>query len=92
MRVLHKYNLNIGQTDIHLPRSAKPLLVAEQYGQLQMWVEVNVSEETILRHFRVFTTGETLESFLGMEVVHIGTAVMEGGNYIAHVYEGVVDE
>lgn len=89
MRTVHKFNLSIGETVIDLPLSAKPVHVCEQYGQLQLWVETIPGEPTFERHYRVFGTGHPIDDFQGLEITHVGTALMEGGSFVAHVYQAI---
>ena len=72
---------------LYLPRSASPIHVQEQYGQLQMWVETELGAPEVDRHFRVFVTGQPIDSIEGLGITHVGTALMEGGAFVAHVYE-----
>jgi len=92
MRVVHKFNLNIGETVIDLPTSAKTLHVEQQYGQLQLWVETTPGEPTFERHYRVFGTGHPIDEVAGLEITYVGTALMEGGAFVAHVYQAVPDK
>ncbi len=83
MKTIHKYSLNIGDTYIHLPLSAKCLHVDFQNGNLQAWFEVETSEGTEQRQLSVFNTGQSIWDNLS----YIGTAVTEDGSFVAHVYE-----
>ena len=87
MKVVQKFNLNIGETTIDLPLSAKIIHVGEQFGQLQLWVETTPGEPTSPRYYRVFNTGQTIDNIMGLEICHVGTAIMDGGSYVAHVYQ-----
>lgn len=91
MRTVHKFNLNLGETTIDLPLSAKPVYVGEQYGQLQLWVETMLGEPTFERHYRVFGTGHPIDDFEGLEISYVGTVIMDGGAFVAHVYQAVTN-
>ena len=92
MKTVHKYHLNIGETVIHLPLAAIPVHVGEQFGELQMWVELNPAEAQVDRHFRVFGTGHPIDGCEHMLITYVGTAIMQGGSFVLHVYEGAAQE
>ncbi len=90
MKTIYKFTLEIGETILHLPKNAKPVHVQEQFGELQIWVELDpFSTDKIDRCFRVFGTGQTIDEFEGLKIEYIGTALMTGGAFVAHVYEGI---
>jgi len=91
LRTVHKFNLNIGETVIDLPMSAKPVHVEQQHGQLQLWVETTLGEPTFERVYRVFGTGHPIDDFEGLKITYVGTALMEGGSFVAHVYEAIAE-
>jgi len=89
MRTVHKFNLGLGETVIDLPLSAKLVHVGEQFGELKMWVETIPGEPTFPRSFRVFGTGHPIDDLEGLQITHVGTAIMQGGAFLAHVYQAI---
>ena len=87
MRTVHKFSLDIGYTLVEMPENAKIIHVGEQYGQLQLWAEVDPNEPQTHRHFRVYGTGHPIDDVMHLDVQHIGTAIMQGGDFVAHIYE-----
>ncbi len=96
MRSVHKFTLIPGQQfDVYVSKGAKVLLVAEQHGEICMWMECdpNVPHHNsdmgkgVHRSFRVFGTGHPIDDFVGMHIEHVGSAVCAGGQIIWHVYE-----
>ena len=91
MRMIHKFILNEGETVLSLPIDAKPVHVENQYGQICLWVELDPYDNNkIGRHFKTFSTGHIIDDFADMEISYVGTALMEGGSYVVHVYEGKI--
>lgn len=85
MRTIFKYDLMIGwNNSLYLPERSKVLYVAEQYGNLTMWVEQptmnHMSENRI---FQVYGTGHLIPD---NNDVHVGTVLMSSG-LVWHVYE-----
>ena len=95
MRVVHKFHLEIGETILSIPANAEIVHVAEQIGELQMWVELNPSAPKINRFFRVFCTGHPIDDIqdqLGFTLrpKYVGTALMAGSAFVAHIYEAII--
>jgi hypothetical protein len=71
---------------IEIPRAAKLLHVAEQYGALTLWAEVETTAEVGNRLIAVIGTGGTVPTQLTDHgVYYVGTAV--GPVYVWHVYD-----
>ncbi len=92
MRTVHKFSLNLGETVIDLPLSAKPIYVGEQFGELQLWVETTPGKPTFPRSFRIFSTGHPIDDLEDLQITHVGSAIMQGGTFLAHVYQAIPDE
>ena len=91
MRTVHKFELAIGTTTLHLPPDAVCLHVGNQFEKLCLWVELDPACPDIAnepRDFRVFGTGHPIDDFVGMEITYVGTAILQGGAFVAHVYQG----
>lgn len=85
MRIVEKFDLSSGETMLMLPKDAKPIHIAEQCGQLQMWVECDQNASRIARYFRGFYTGDIIYEPDTYE--YVGSALMENNTYAFHIYE-----
>ncbi len=87
MRTIHKFVLVPGnETRIKLPRSAKVLAVQVQYGNPQVWVELDtaIQGDWETRSFFVFGTGHQIpDHFQGQ---YVGTFQLDNGELVFHVY------
>ena len=89
MKVIEKHLLYLygSETAVMLPLSAKVVYIGEQHGSLYMWVETTPGEQLFTRGYRVFNTGNSIDDSVGMEITYVGSAIMEGGSFTAHVYQ-----
>lgn len=87
MRNIFKYDLMIGYNTLYLPERSKVIHVAEQYGNLTMWVEQPVATHEPNRNYTyvVHGTGQFVND---NNAVHVGTALMSSG-LVWHVYEAL---
>jgi hypothetical protein len=83
MRTIYKYDLMIGYNSLYLADGYKVLHVAEQYGNLTMWVDQTIGNSASYRTFNVYGTGHPIPDD---NAVHVGTALMSSG-LVWHVYE-----
>lgn len=84
MRTIFKYDLMLGYNSLYLPDGYKVVHVAEQYGNLTMWVEQPAMQHSARAHtFNVYGTGQQIPDD---RAVHVGTALMNSG-LVWHVYE-----
>ncbi len=86
MKTIYKFTLAMGLTELSIPADAKPLYVAEQGEELQLWIELDTEAARVARCFEVFGTGHDMQSEAGA-MSYIGTALMLNGSFVAHVYE-----
>jgi hypothetical protein len=82
MRVIYKYELMLGYNSIWLPAGYKVLKIAEQHGNLTMWVEQDSSYPASNVVFNVYGTGYSIPN---PNAVHVGSELMESG-LVWHVY------
>ena len=82
MRTIYKYHLKVGLNSIDLPLEAEVVHIAEQYGQLQMWVEQDPTRPVLNRQFSVYGTGHYIYN---NNEHHLATVVL--GDFVWHVYE-----
>ena len=67
-----------------MPEDAEILHVDEQYCNVFLWALVDVDAPLVSRSFAVFGTGEMLAD---NPMKHLGTAKLDNGNLIFHVFE-----
>jgi hypothetical protein len=86
MKTIWKYTLDPAKLEIKMPRGAKLLTASEQNNEICVWAEVDTyaSEEWVI--FEVYGTGHEIPP-LTYERDYIGTAKLEGGSLILHVYK-----
>lgn len=84
MRTIYKYPLTLGFNGVSLPSSAKIIHIAEQNGQLQMWVEQADCGLLSQRQFNVYGTGHYIYNNNEM---HLATVLV--GDFVWHVYEAL---
>lgn len=87
--VVHKITLRQPYRDMQtfeLPTGAKILRVSEQHGMIVIWFLTRFeSGPTEYRRFVVVLTGQ--ESEWALPDQYLGTAVLDGGNFVVHVFE-----
>ncbi len=81
MKQVWKYQV---AAKIRMQIGAKILCAQEQNGAICIWAEVDPQAATEERAFEVFGTGHPMQESVR---VYIGTAMMEGGSLVFHVYE-----
>lgn len=84
MITIHKYELVTGFNSIALHTGAKILDVHGQHGKLCVWAEVDTSKKGAVKEFHVFATGHEIPN--KDELKYIGTAHMDNGYLVWHVY------
>ena len=87
IRKIWKYELPHLQTELEVPYGAQAIHVDNQHNNLCVWMIVDPAESKMeTKVFRVVTTGI---NFFANEVEYVGTVLMKGGTYVAHVFEVV---
>lgn len=85
--VLYKYPLPVAENDLYLPRGARLLHVAEQYGQFCLWALANPKAPTEMRHVVVLGTGH---AFRGPgRLLHLNTFLVDNSQFVFHAFEVV---
>lgn len=95
MKVIHKYNLNIGITRLLLPKDAIILKCGVQKDEPVLWALVDVDPSNPInpdihaKMFRVYATGEPLVDFEDYDLVqeYIDTFQLQAGHFVGHVFE-----
>jgi hypothetical protein len=86
MQRIFKYTINPNKLFYNMPEGAKILTAHEQNGDICVWAEVD-SEQLKMeqREILVFGTGHSIPDEPRR---YIGTAFLENGGLVFHVYEG----
>lgn len=70
---------------VEMPKGARILSVHMQNGQPQVWALVDPQAPLVKRRLRVYGTGwDVLDDPVG---VFLGTYLIEGGQYVFHVFD-----
>lgn len=85
-RVL-KYALPIhGHAVIEMPEGAEIISVRNQREQITLWATAKNERHSEKRDLYVAMTGEPVH-FINAEPRFLDTVLLDGGNYVAHVFE-----
>jgi hypothetical protein len=87
MRTIYKYPLFPAQLQIEMPKGARILTAREQDDTICVWAEVDTEQPSETRVLEVFGTGHLMREEMGVSREYIGTAFLEGGSLVFHVYE-----
>jgi len=87
VRTIWKFVLNPNDLKLRIPAGAKILTAREQGDAVCIWAEVNPTAEPEERMFEVFGTGHDMPFEPSVERTYIGTAMLNGGALVFHVYE-----
>ena len=87
MKTIWKFTLQPDNLVLEMPLDAKILHVDEQHGSICLWAEVSDDLPKEKRTFEIFGTGHEMIEQMGISREYIGTAKMQGGMFIFHVYE-----
>jgi hypothetical protein len=85
-KVVLRFTLSlVDDPALTLPIGAKVLHIAEQKGQLRIWVEMSVADLRVVhtRRLLVLSTGDPVPD----TAIHLGTAICSDGELMWHVYE-----
>jgi len=84
-KIIFKYHINHGQTEINLPIGSEILCFREQAGHPRIWVLQEIALTTYEnRLFHLLATGETI--FTKKKMFYIGTVVLYTDE-IYHLFE-----
>ena len=84
MRPIYMYPVIIGFNGLSLPLGADVVLIGEQYGHLQMWVEQDPTRPMTQRQFNVYGTGHPIYN---NNEHHLATVLVD--DFVWHVYENI---
>lgn len=81
-----KYALTLSDyVTLEMPRGAKPLYVATQFGVPCIWALVRPEEPLVNRRFRIAGTGHPIEAHEAIS--YVGTFMLSGGHLVFHVFD-----
>lgn len=83
MRVIWKFELDVGVNRLKMPPISKLLYVAEQYGALCIWAECLENTAPGERCIEVVLTG----SKVPRDAKYVGTVLLRDGSFVVHVYD-----
>lgn len=86
MKVVYKYEVPL-HGGVDMPAGAKVLSVHEQHGAPCLWALVDPNSPHIYRRFKVFGTGHPIENDLAERLSFVGTAHLDSGRWVLHVFE-----
>lgn len=91
MKRIYKYELSANnRQSIELPEGAQILTAQGQNGcNVCLWALVDPEQPPEQRYFEIFATGEPVHVDMGVERRYVGTAQLEGGRLIFHVFERI---
>lgn len=87
-QTIWKFPLDIAdEVRVRMPAGAKVLSVGDQCGTLCLWALVDPEAPKEMRHFIIHGTGHPVLPTPFGELVHLGTVVQFGGDFVWHVFE-----
>lgn len=94
MKTIWKYSILSGNRDgakveIMMKKGAKILYLDEQNNDICMWAEVDTEAEEIKRYFQVVGTGHEINQNMGTVWEYVGSAKVEGGKFVFHIFERI---
>lgn len=85
VKKVFKYPLEITDEQVvEMPEGAKIISVQTQNNQVCLWAIVTPHNQLIKRGIRIYGTGHPIDR---ENLEYIGTAIMENGNLVWHVFE-----
>lgn len=86
MKTIFKYVLQPNGEPVEMPVSADVLTAREQGDNICVWARVDTEEALMVkRNFCVFGTGHEMPDDPNLR--YVGTAMLQGGALVMHVFE-----
>jgi hypothetical protein len=79
-----KYTLPKTMNEVEMPSGATVLMIGEQHNEICLWARVDPDAAWETRRFQVVGTGH--EDLVGGEI-YLGSAHINNGNFVFHVFE-----
>lgn len=89
MKTVYKYPLQTMIESVSMPAGADILQVSNQFNSVCMWALVDTTRPVETRRFYIIGTGHPLPE---EPVVYLGTAKVENGHIVLHVFEATTKE
>lgn len=81
MRTIYKFPLVIGEVNkVRVPDGSVVRMVANQRGNVTLWIEVDPHANTVERHYVIFGTGSPIDA----GACYVGSCIVDP--YVWHVY------
>jgi hypothetical protein len=84
---IYKYKVDPWEQGVLMPKGARILTVHEQQGDIYLWVGVDTDGPLEIRTIVVYGTGTTVAN--PEKLNYIGTAFLDGGTLVLHVFEAI---
>lgn len=88
MRVIYKYLLYPGETEIQVPANSRILKIDTQDNDAFVWIEQDPSQLPINVKFKVFGTGIPFDNPDGF--FYVDTFLLFNGGFVGHTYASFV--
>lgn len=72
---------------VAMPAGSKILSLHTQHNLVCVWALVDPSKEIVARRFRIAGTGMPLDDSLVGDLAFVGTALLDAGHTVVHVFE-----
>lgn len=92
MKQVWKFQVDGPKVRLYMPKDAIILCVHNQRESICLWAEVSPGNKVEERVIEVFGTGHDMPEIaegIGLEREYLGTAILDGGSLIFHVYERI---
>ena len=87
IKTVWKFNLNDNQGVLKVPKDSEILDVQLEFSEYYIWFLVNPENETELRSFDIYITGESIEYDIGTDKKYIKSINDRG--VIWHIFENI---
>lgn len=89
MKQIWKWTLNVGHTTIYMPEGAEVLSVQSQCDKPCLWALVDPKAKKKKVLFKTFGTGHPISDKEIVNTKYIGTYQLDGGVFVAHVFQQI---
>lgn len=91
MKTIYKYKLDPSGKPVMMPASAEILSAREQGNDICVWAKVDTTDTVqVPRTFHVFGTGHEMPEDQNLRFV--GTAILNGGALVFHVFHNPFEQ
>lgn len=86
-KVIWKYQLNIGETALSIPKNGAIIYLNNQNEIPCLWILVDPEEELVTRTFKIVATGEDIDYNNTDFPFYLGSFQIVSVNFVGHVFE-----